>query len=42
MPFDGFEGHWIADPGVQPPPETVLFPLHGKGFTMGIRLKCVN
>jgi acetyl esterase/lipase len=35
--FDNFDVHWIGDPGVQPPPKTVLFYLHGGGFTMGKR-----
>ena len=33
--FDGFDGYWVCDPAVQPPAETVVFYLHGGGFTMG-------
>jgi hypothetical protein len=33
--FDGFTGYWIRDPEISSPPETVMYYLHGGGFTAG-------
>lgn len=35
---NGFEGYWIRDPWIHTPPKTVIFYLHGGGFTMGTHL----